>query len=271
MLLLVMPLVLGPDRGWPAWSLACLAASPAAFAAFVHTERRVIARGGHPLITLPLLCRPPVAFALLAQAATRATYLGLLFVLALYLQHGLGRSAVFSGLALVPWVAAFGVAGPILGRASPGTKRLAGPIGTIILAAGFAGISIAAATSDVSDALLLALLGVGGLGYGAAFSGTLAHLTDTVTGRYAADMSGLFNTTLQVGGAVGVAVFGTVYLDLASSPTPIATTHAFALTAVALAATALLAAGLAHLAIHQPVSRRAECVRVGLGSGPGQP
>lgn len=53
-------------------------------------------------------------FAFASQAANRATYLVLMFVLARYLQHGLGASAVHSGLAVVPWVAAFGVAEPVL-------------------------------------------------------------------------------------------------------------------------------------------------------------
>jgi hypothetical protein len=46
----------------------------------------------------------------------------------------------------------------------------------------------------------------------AAFSGVLGHLTQSVGPRYAPDVSGLFNTTLQVGGTIGTAVFGAIYL-----------------------------------------------------------
>ena len=52
------------------------------------------------------------------------TLASLLFVLAQYLQQGLGRSATYSGLVLVSWVAAFGVAAPVTRRlptrAAPG-------------------------------------------------------------------------------------------------------------------------------------------------------
>ena len=164
------------------------------------------------------LRRPPVVCALASQAAARATYLGLLFVLALHLQQGLGRSPTYSGLAVVPWVAAFGVAGPILGRAGARAGRMAAPIGSIVVAAGFLGIAAGAMSGVGAEPLLMISLAVGGLGYGAAFSGTLSHLTSAVTDRHAADLSGMFNTTLQVGGAIGVAVFGTVYLDLAAQP-----------------------------------------------------
>jgi MFS family permease len=252
LLLLVLPLVLGRDEGWPAWTYVCVAASLPAFALFVLVERRLARGGGHPLIALELLRRKPVVFALASQAANRATYLGLLFVLALYLQHGLGASAVYSGLAVVPWVAAFGVAGPVLGRAGPRARRMAAPIGSLVLGAAFLGI----ATGAGDGASLMLALAVGGLGYGAAFSGTLHHLTSTVTDRYAADVSGLYNTVLQVGGAIGVAGLGTVYLDLAPEPGPLPAVHAFRLTTLAMAATALLAGVLAHLAVRRAAAAR---------------
>jgi hypothetical protein len=43
-----------------------------------------------------------------------------LFTLALYLQQGLGKSPACSGLALVSWVAAFGIPGPVLARRGSG-------------------------------------------------------------------------------------------------------------------------------------------------------
>jgi hypothetical protein len=255
LLLLVLPLVLGRDEGWPAWTHVCLAASVPAFALFVLAERRLARRGGHPLVALELLRRPPVVFALASQAVIRATYLGLLFVLALYLQHGLGRSPTYSGLAVVPWVAAFGVAGPLLGRSGLRARRMAAPIGSVVLAAGFLAIAVGAGDGTP----LMLVLAVGGLGYGAAFSGTLNHLTSIVSDRHAADVSGLFNTVLQIGGAIGVAAFGTVYLGLAPQPGPLPAMHAFGVTAYAMAATALLAGVLAHLAVRSRTRPRPRC------------
>lgn len=256
LLLLVVPLVLGRDAGWPAWTWICLLASIPAFAVFVAVERRQIRRGGLPLVTLSLLTRRPVALALVSQAATVATYFGLLFTLAFYLQQGLGRSAAVSGLSLVSWVAAFGVSGPLLGRAALKTKLLAAPLGRLVLAAGFAGIAVSLSVGYAgNEALLILLLGIGGLGYGAGFSGTLTHLTSSVTGEYAADVSGLFNTTIQVGGSLGVAAFGTVYLGLAPGGGRAAAVPAFTTLTTALAVTAVVAAALAQAAIWQPRKR----------------
>ncbi|WP_189308446.1 MFS transporter [Streptomyces albospinus] len=250
LLLLVLPMVLGRDAGWPVWTWLCLAACLPAFAWFVGVERRVGRRGGQPLITLSLLTRKPVVYALISQAATRATYFALLFVLAQYLQAGLHKSATYSGLVLVSWVAAFGVSGPLLDRMPAAVKRRVAPLGTLLLALAlaFAGIGTGVWAGTTSSLLLTTLLGLGGLGYGAAFSGTLTHLTSTVEDQYAPDMSGLFNTTLQVGGVLGVALFGTVYLALAPSGGRAAAMHGFMVITLVLSAVGIAAAVLSQLA-----------------------
>src|SRR5439155_264960 len=105
-LLAVVPLLLGRDQGWPAWAWACLVASLPALWLFVAVERRVAERERRPLVDLQLLRRPAVSWGLAAYGAQASTYFATLFVLALYLQRGLGRSPLYSGLALVSWVAA---------------------------------------------------------------------------------------------------------------------------------------------------------------------
>ncbi|WP_229871623.1 MFS transporter [Streptomyces longisporoflavus] len=240
--LLVTPLVLGQDAGWPLWTWLCLAASLPVFALFAKVERDTARRGGDPLVNVSLLSRAPVSLALVSQAATRAGYFALLFVLALYLQQGLGKSAVYAGLVPIAWVATFAAVGPLLGRTGARSRRLAAPVGGLLMAVSFAGIAAGLQTT----AWLVLLLGIGGIGYGAAFSGTLAHLTESVEPEYAPDVSGLFNTTLQVGGTMGVAVFGTVYLALAEHT---GTAHgAFGTTNAVLAVVSVAASGLVFLA-----------------------
>jgi MFS family permease len=76
----------------------------------------------------------------------------------------------------------------------------------------------------------------------------IGHLTDAVPGRYAPDISGVAATTLQIGGAIGVAGFGSIYLALASHPGPVLASRAFAVTSLVLGGTAVLAAAAAYLA-----------------------
>lgn len=215
LLLVVAPLMLGREAGWPVWTWVCLVAAVPAFALFVWVERRLERRGGHPLLNLRLLARPAINWALGSLALSGGVYIAILFVLALYLQDGLRHSPAYSGLVLVPWVAAFGVAGP----------------------------------------LLVTLLALGGLGWGAQFSGLLTHLTSAVTGPDAPDVSGLFNTALRVSGVMGVAGFGTAYLALASLHDRDNAVASFTVTTVAMAGTALVAALLAYLG-HTPTPER---------------
>ena len=88
---------------------------------------------------------------------------------------------------------------------------------------------------------LIILLGIAGLGYGGAFSGVLGQLAESAGPRYAPDVSGLFNTTLQVGGTMGTAVFGTLYLAFLARSTP---QDAFSMTNTALAVVSVASSAL---------------------------
>jgi MFS family permease len=259
-LLLVVPLVLGRAAGWPAWAWACLAASVPATAVFVAVERRVAARGGAPLVHLAVLARPAVAWPLAAMMASTATYYVLLFTMAQYLQAGLGRSALASGLTLLPWVAAFGLAGQVAGRAPARTRAALAALGCLLLAATYLGVAVAARGPLGTAPLAVALAG-GGFGLGLQFSSLTSALTGAVPAGYAADISGVASTALVVSGTIAVAGLGTLYLALDAQPGATAATHAFAVIAAVLAAVALAAAGAAALA-----ARRARPAQ----RGPGQ-
>jgi EmrB/QacA subfamily drug resistance transporter len=256
LLLVVLPLVLGRSEGWPAWTWICLAASIPAFLVFLKTERRIAGRDGSPLVNVGVIARPAVCWALLTLLVATGTYYALLFTLAQYLQQGLSRSPLVSGLTLVPWVAAFGLAGQIVRRIPAGRIADAPVAGCILLTIAYLTISLTLFTGHHGEPLLIALLAGGGLGLGIQFSALIAHLTDAASADYASDISGVISTTLTIGGAIGVAAFGTLYLSLTTQAGAGHTTHAFAVTTAAFAAIALLATATAHRATHQ----RAEVV-----------
>jgi MFS family permease len=251
LLLIVLPLVLGRSERWPAWAWICLGASAPAFALFLAAERRIAARGGSPLVNVQVLARPAICWALLTLLAATGTYYALLFTLAQYLQQGLGDSPLVSGLALVPWVAAFGLAGQLVRRLPPRTAPLTPAAGCLLLAAAYSAISVMLFSGHHLQALLIVLLGVGGLGLGIQFSALIKHLTTAVPAEYAADISGVSTTALQIGAAIGVAAFGTLYLSLTSRDGAGPATHAFAITTAAFAVVALLVTATAALTTRQ--------------------
>lgn len=255
-LLLVLPLVLGNSEGWPAWTWVSLAASVLAFALFLIVERRIAAHDGSPLVNVQVVAAPAISWALLTLLAATGTYYALLFTLAQYLQRGLGHGPLVSGLTLVPWVAAFGLAGQLVRRLPPRLVPLAPVAGCALLSTAYVAISAALFTGQHGEGLLVVLLSLGGLGLGIQFSALIAHLINTVPPEYAPDISGVSTTTLQIGGALGVAALGTLYLSLTSHAAIANATHAFAITTAAFAAVALLATATGYRATHPPAPKR---------------
>jgi len=246
-LLVVLPLSVGRSEGWPVWTWACLAASLPALALFIAAQRRLADRGGAPLVDVRALSTRPILCGLATLLAATGTYYALLFTLAQYLQRGLGDSPLVSGLALVPWVAAFGVAGQIVRRLPSQLVRRAPAAGCLLLTAAYTAISATLFAGCHEELLLIVLLAIGGLGLGIQFSALIAHLTNAVHADHAAEISGVSTTATQIGGAIGVAAIGTLYLSQSQAGAAHAT-HAFAVTALALAAVAMLATAIAHQA-----------------------
>jgi predicted MFS family arabinose efflux permease len=214
-LLLIVPLLLGPDEGWPAWTWGCLAASVPVAVVFRRSQRRRSAQGGRPLIAEEVVCEPAVRWSLAAHGITTMTYFALLFVLAVYLQEGLGRGPAYAGLAMVPWVAAFGLAGPLLARV-PERHRAAMPaLGCVVVAAGYTAVWFYLATGHRTGPALFLLLGIGGFGLGISSNALIGQMTFALPDRYAADLAGVISTNAQLCGALGVAALGGGYLFLA--------------------------------------------------------
>jgi MFS family permease len=245
-LLIVLPLVLGQQQGWPAWTWICLAAAVPGFAVFFRTQRHAAAAGRPVQIDMAAVRPAPVALGLLALTAAAATYFALLFVLAQYEQQGLGRSPVASGLILVPWVAAFGLAGQLVPRVPARMTRVLPVAGSILLTLAYTAVSLSLFGGGHGELLLLILLAVGGFGLGVQFSTLIGHVMNAVEARFAADISGVTSTVSQLGGAVGVAGIGSLYLSFARVADPARATHAAAIATAAMAAVSLLATLTAH-------------------------
>jgi predicted MFS family arabinose efflux permease len=241
-LLLVIPLTIGRSEGWPLWTWACFVASAPAALLFVLLQRRT----ARPLVNVAVFRRPTIMLGLAAMLTSTGTYYALLFTIAQYFQQGLGRSAFASGVALLPWVIAFGLAGQITQRVPGRFHRILPAAGYLLLAAAYFGISAGHA--------LPVLLALGGLGLGTGFAPMMAHVTNSVDAQFAPDISGVSATVIQIGGAIAVAGFGSLYLSGSANPG-----HAFSTTTIVMGAIAAVAAAAAYLSIH--VERRGRSSR----------
>ena len=261
-LLIVLPLVLGPEEGWPAWGFGCIAAGAGLAAGFVLIERRVAARGGDPLLNLTVLRAPALPSGLVTLAATQIGYGGLLFAYTLHLQAGLGESALRAGLSYLPFAAVFGLAGYNWRRLPAAARRVLVPAALTVGILAY--LALAAGLHSGSHGGITALTWTGlvavGLGLGLSVSPLLTQSLTHVPAARAADASGLLTTTVQLGQLLGVAAIGSVYLSRVgsgSAPAP-GSGHAAASAAAASAAAmsgtacwlaALSAAGLLAAAV----------------------
>ena len=248
-LLLVVPLVLGHEEHWPAWGWAALAASVVLFGVFVAMERSVAARGGSPLVSGRVLRAPGMLAGAAALFVALINYAGYLFSMALHLQSGLGESPARAGLVFAPLAVGFAITG-LTWRMLP--VRWHGrnmPLGLVAAAVCYLLLAAILRSGSRGGLLMEADLFVLGLALGLAFSPMLTVALTHVPVADAADASGVLVTVFQLGQVVGVATLGTLYLTLVHAPGAHASAHAVAITDVALAASALLAAAFAYALI----------------------
>src|SRR5207248_364344 len=192
--LIVLPLVLGRELGWPAWTLGCVAAGPLLAGAFAAFERAVAARGGDPLLNLGVLRAPGLAAGLATLLAVMAGYGGLLFVFTLHLQAGLGQSALRAGLSYIPLAGMFGLVGYFWRRLPARVHPVLVPLGLALVAAGYLGLAAAVRGGGAGGPLLWLALAVAGVGLGLTISPLLTQSLVGVPLSQAADASGLVAT-----------------------------------------------------------------------------
>jgi MFS family permease len=238
-LLVVLPLVLGREQGWPAWTWLSLAGGVALAVGFVRIERSIAARGGDPLLDLGVLRAPGMTSGLVALAAGMIGYGGFLFSLTLHLQLGLGDSALRAGLTFAPAAAAFGAMGYWWRRLPARYHYALTPVGFVLSTVAYLGLGVCLHAGGRGGLWLFGLLVVIGIGFGAAFSPLLTQALVRVPLSAAADASGLLTTTMQLSQVIGVAAYGTLFLDLAAADRPHASALAISSVQTGLAALAL--------------------------------
>jgi EmrB/QacA subfamily drug resistance transporter len=204
---IVFALIEGVDAGWtsPAVLVAAIT-GVAAGVAFFGTELR----RRHPLFDVRVLARPRVAAGAVAILAAYIATLGMLFLLPQYVQYVQDGSAFASGLEVAPFGLGLGVFAAVSGRlvARYGSRGvLLG--GLLTAAAGF--VPLLLLSADSSAMLVLLGTGIVGCGFGAAFPPVTAVIMNDLGTEKAGDGAAVNQVARQVGGALGVAIVGSVF------------------------------------------------------------
>lgn len=210
---IVYPLLEGRALGWPAWCFGCLAAGILAIAWLCAAGGRKRRSGVAPLLQAGLLSKPAFTAGLFVQLAFAAGLQGFSLVLALWLQSGQHYSPIRAGVTTVAFSAgAFLTAGLSIQLAAKLGRTIL-ILGGLLMAGGMYGVLIAAhhSSTGVDPWQLVPGLVVAGAGLGFLVVPLINVVLAAVPAELAGGASGVFNTAQQVGGAVGVAVVGSVF------------------------------------------------------------
>jgi EmrB/QacA subfamily drug resistance transporter len=204
---LVLAIHEGPERGWAhPLTTASLAIGVVTAIGFVVRELR----HPHPLLDVRILRNRSVAAGSLSMLMMFAVLYGVFLVGVQYLQAVLGFSALRAAAGLLPIAA-------VMMPLSNAAPRLAARIGTrATLIAGLsafgAGLALLATLPSVDGGYWSVAPGLAviGLGMGLAMTPSTTAITESLPAEHQGVASALNDTVREIGGAVGVALLGSV-------------------------------------------------------------
>jgi EmrB/QacA subfamily drug resistance transporter len=216
LLALVYALVEGRQQDWAAWIWAVGAAGLVVLAVFVVQQVGRERTTGSALLPMRLFADRGFSAGLVTQGAFQGSLAGFALVLTVYVQTGLGWSAIHAGFTLLPFSL-----GAFVGTAI--SVPLGMKLGKVVMVAGAALQSVAtvwvlATVHGQADGLstwdLVPALVVSGIGLGMLVVPLVDVALATVPTTEAGAASGAYGTVQQVGAALGVAVVGTVFFGV---------------------------------------------------------
>lgn len=193
------------NSGWTAGTIGFLIGGLVLLAAFIAIESRV----SRPLVPLGLFRDRTFAIGCVLSVVTMFVFFAIMFYLTFFFQGVQSKTAVTTGLAMLPLTAIFTIASPLAGWT---TERL-GSRGTVLIGAGaitasltiLLGLDTSSSVLSLAPALLLAGAGAGFL---------LVPAINLVVGSAPEEKSGVASgiqqATQQLGGTLGIAVFGSI-------------------------------------------------------------
>ncbi|CAJ0800538.1 Multidrug resistance protein Stp [Ralstonia condita] len=213
LVMLLVPVMLGRESGWPWWSWTVPLAALLVVRHFVRVEQALSAAGRVPIIEIALFRNRSFVLGVLAIFLFYTAMSSYFLALTILLQFGRGLTALAAGLVFTPAAIAF-FAGSLTG------PRLAERIGQYALLLGVAIFAIglvllaAMAQAGAPTAWFILPLVLNGFGQGMVIPLSLNTILSSVETAQAGMGAGTVTTMQAVGNAVGVTVVGVLLFSL---------------------------------------------------------
>jgi EmrB/QacA subfamily drug resistance transporter len=207
LMLAVYAVVEVPQTGLSLRTAIAAGISIVLLAAFIARQRRI----EKPLLPLGVFRKPNVVWSNVLQVVIVTGLWAFFFLYALYLRNVMHYDALGTGLAFLPITIAIGIlsVGPsawFMQRFGPKVPLVAG---LMISAGGLAIFALAPLEAPYASVIFPGMVLVGA-GLGAAFPCIMDFAMSSATPSDSGLISGLVNTTAEVGGALGLAVVAAV-------------------------------------------------------------
>lgn len=207
---MVLVLDQGQTWGWTSWaSISCYLGT----VIFAYLTWWWETRHTHPVIDFKLFKNPIIVSVLAVSFISFGGMMGAMFLLPVFTQTFLGYDAVKTGLLFVPMGLALPIFAPLGARlANAFHPRYTVSFGMSIAALSFFMLRHLDPAMTYTDFIIPLILFGAGLGLGLA---PLTNAATTAVPLHEVGMSsGILNLTRNIGGAFGIAIFGTLLQDI---------------------------------------------------------
>lgn len=207
---LIYPLTEGREEGWPIWSLLMMLIAVLVLAYFVADQKRKLLHDKAPLIDVSLFKLKEFNIGLLTVLFHFMMHTAFLLMTAVYLQNGLGLSALDCGLYFVLHALLFMGSAVLASRLIVKFGKLVLQTGVAIIMASFI-LQLLVFKQNVSGINVILLIGLYGLGNGMVLPSLLTITLASIPPKFTGVAAGIFSTFQQTASALGISILGGVF------------------------------------------------------------
>ncbi|MFB8004326.1 MFS transporter [Nocardia sp. NPDC056000] len=217
--LIGFPLIEGQSQDWPVWIFVMLAAAVPLLIAFVVWEQRRGKSGHEPLIDIGMFRNRAFSAGVGIGFAYFAGFISLWFILSVYLQSGLQRSALTAGLILLPFALGTLFGSMFSDKAHTKLGKWVMSMGLGVVMVGLAGILGTAiwVGPTMSGWELTPWLLIAGIGSGLVIAPNVDVVMSGVGWSDAGSAAGVLNVAQRLGSALGIALAAVAFFGILKS------------------------------------------------------
>ncbi|HWV22574.1 MAG TPA: MFS transporter [Thermomicrobiales bacterium] len=221
-LALTVPLVEGRVLGWPAWTFLSIGASFILFAVFAVWERRRLQVGKSVLVNVGLFRNRSFSAGMGIALAYFGGFTAIFFITSLLIQNGLGYSALYSGLTVIPFSAGSLISSSQSDKFAKWLGRRCLFLGTALVMVGIGGLVVVLERRGVSVTAwnLAPWFFSAGFGSGLIIAPNVTLTLSGVPGHEAGSASGVLSATQRLGQAIGICLVGIMMFGALSTQAP---------------------------------------------------